>query len=120
MAGSGVAHFLFPAPYSKAIPEFLPFPRQLVYLSGAAELVAASLLAVPRTRKWGGWWTLGLLLAIFPANLKMAIDGPDHSGRFFFDSRTLLLLRLPLQAALCWWAYSFTKSHNGNEPRSPR
>jgi uncharacterized membrane protein len=93
-AVSGVLHFLMPRPYMRIVPRPLPRKRDLVYASGAAELVCAAGLMHPRTRPAAGWGSLAVLLAVYPANLQMAVDAQrTRSGAYNAGT----LLRLPLQ-----------------------
>ena len=73
LGGSGVLHFVRPAPFVAIVPRFLPRARDLVFASGAVELLGAGLLSAPRTRKIGGLVSAGLLVAVFPANVSMAL-----------------------------------------------
>ncbi|MGQ0680608.1 MAG: DoxX family protein [Actinomycetota bacterium] len=116
MAGAAMIHFLKPEVYFKAVPRFLGPPEPYVLVSGLAELGCAALLAAPRTRRLGGYLTAGLLLAVFPANIQMALDGPVPDGNWFTGSQTALWLRLPLQPVLIWWAFSFARRELREEP----
>ena len=100
LAGMGAAHFAAPRPFTKIVPKALPNPELLVAASGAAELACAALVAHPRTRRVGGWASAALFLAVFPANVQMALD----SGRGSAAYRAATWARLPLQLPLVWWA----------------
>jgi uncharacterized membrane protein len=93
-AVSGVLHFLMPRPYERIVPRPLPRKRDLVYASGVVELACAAGLAHPRTRPAAGWGSLALLLAVYPANLQMAVDAQRTRSTAY---KTGTLLRLPLQ-----------------------
>src|SRR5882757_2230702 len=73
-AVSGVLHFARPEPFERIVPHQLPAKKKLVYASGAAELACAAGLLHPRTRRLAGLTSAALLLAIFPANVQMAVD----------------------------------------------
>lgn len=107
---TGIAHFVVPGPYERIIPPLLPAHRLLVYVSGAAELACAATLAPRVTRNRAAWATAGLFVAVFPANVYMAIQ----SGG---GARWLALARLPLQVPLVWWALSL---RDANRRRSER
>lgn len=104
VAGSGVAHFVVPGFYERIVPRWLASPRLVVQASGAAEIVAGVLLALPRTRRVGGWAVAVVLVLVFPANVKMAVDGGIPGSRSFLGSPLAAWLRLPLQVPLVWWA----------------
>ncbi len=98
---AGTMHFLKPRPYVAIVPEALPRKRELVFASGVAELAGGAGLLVPRTRRLAGWWLIATLLAIFPANVNMAVN----AERFRVVPEPLLWLRLPLQGALLAWVW---------------
>ena len=97
----GALHFLRPAMYEAIVPHSLPAKRGLVYASGAAELAGAAGVLHPRTRRAAGWWLIATLVAIFPANVHMAVN----AERYRTIPEPLLWLRLPLQALLVLWAW---------------
>ncbi|MEO5911575.1 MAG: MauE/DoxX family redox-associated membrane protein [Pelobium sp.] len=102
---AGINHFLSPKFYLQIIPNYLPYHLAVVYLSGIAEMIAGALLIPKKTRKFGAWAIIALLIAVFPANIQMSIDQSQQVGSLFY----LSLLRLPFQFLLIYWAYSFTK-----------
>lgn len=110
LGGSGVLHLVKPEPYQRIVPRVLGHEEFFVLASGIVELLAAALLWAPATRRWGGALTAALLVAVFPANVSMALDGPDPDGGFFTGSALLLWLRLPLQPVLIWWAWSLVRT----------
>ncbi|MEA2702207.1 MAG: hypothetical protein QOD63_152 [Actinomycetota bacterium] len=105
MGAAGVLHFVVPESYAKIVPGVLGRPRALVAVTGVAELVAAGLVAVPRTRRAGAWLSIGLLVVVFPANVKMALDGGLEGYGFPLGSPVVAWLRLPLQVPLVVWAW---------------
>lgn len=109
LGGSGALHLLRPDLYAPLIPAFLGDPRPVVYASGVAELLAAGLLAMPATRRAGAWSAVAVLVAVFPGNVKMALDGGIPGAGFPLGSPVAAWLRLPLQLPLIWWAWTFTR-----------
>ena len=101
---AGTLHFLRPRMYEEIMPDYVPAHHELVLASGAAEIAGAVLVVFPRTRRIGGIWLVATLLAVFPANVNMALH-PDRYGSL---SPALLWARLPLQALLIWWALRAT------------
>ncbi|HET6296951.1 MAG TPA: DoxX family protein [Kribbella sp.] len=96
-AVSGVLHFAKPEPYERIVPHQLPAKKKLVYASGAAELACAAGLLHPRSRRLAGLTSAALLVAIFPANVQMALDlNRKGSPR----AKTIAFARLPLQLPL--------------------
>jgi uncharacterized membrane protein len=94
--GTGTLHFTNPEPFVAIVPGTLPEPRALVYASGIAELMGGLGLLHRRTVRPAGWWLIATLLAVFPANIGMALAPERHPG----IPEPLLWLRLPLQVVL--------------------
>lgn len=99
---AGIMHFAKPRVYEAIMPDWLPAHRELVYASGVAEIAAGAAVLHPRTRRLGGRLGVATLVAVFPANLHMAL----HPERYpqVPGGRAALLARLPLQALLIAWA----------------
>jgi len=102
---TGILHFIRPEAYEHAVPAYLPAHPEIVLISGAAEIVGGVGVAFERTRPAAGIWLALLLLAVFPANVNMAVN----SERFASIAPALLWLRLPLQGLLIWWAIRATR-----------
>lgn len=98
---TGTLHFLTPEPFVSIVPEGLPAPLALVYASGVAELAGGLGLLSRRTARPAGWWLIATLLAIFPANIGMALNPERHPS----IPEALLWIRLPLQALLILWIH---------------
>ena len=98
---AGILHFVRPAVYEAIMPRYLPAHRTLVYASGVAEIAGGAGVLHPRTRRPAGWWLIATLVAIFPANVEMAV----HAERFRRIPGPLLWARLPLQGALIGWVW---------------
>jgi uncharacterized membrane protein len=100
---AGALHFAFPRAYEAIVPRRLPASRALVYASGAAEIAGGLAVVDRRSARWGAGWLIATLLAVFPANVGMAL----HAERFSRVPEPLLWARLPFQAvfiAWVWWA----------------
>lgn len=97
---TGVLHFVIPQVYEDIVPDYLPAQRELVSISGVAEFAGGIGIAIPKTRKAAGWGLAALLVAVFPANLHMALN-PDKYDQI---PAWLLWARLPLQPLAIWWA----------------
>ncbi len=94
--------------YEAIVPPYIPRPREAVAISGAAEIAGGLSALVPRLRGFTRWWLTGLLLAVFPANVHMAVH-PDQV-RGLRIPRRLLWGRLPLQALLIAWVWRATRA----------
>jgi uncharacterized membrane protein len=115
MAGSGIIHLKKPELYAPIVPEVIGHAGFLVFWSGIAEIAAGLLLLVPKTRRWGAMLTMAILVAVFPANIKMALDGGQPGGGWFAGSTLMLWLRLPLQPVLVYWAWTFARKGRASE-----
>lgn len=101
---AGFNHFRKPRLYLKIIPPYFSNPKMLNFLSGLAEIILGITLCFSFTTKYAAWGIILLLIVVFPANLYMYQN--DNAGLGL--SKTLRLLRLPLQMALIFWAYLYT------------
>ncbi len=104
---AGVLHFTRPELYLAIMPPYLPAPLELVYISGVAEIAGGVGVAFPALRRVAGYGLVALLIAVFPANLHMAVNGISFPGTE--ASPLLLWLRLPLQALLIAWTLWVTR-----------
>jgi len=110
LAGAGVLHFLLPRSYQRIVPRPLTWAAPaLVTVSGVLQITAGALVAVPRTRRLGGWLAVAVLVAVWPANVQMALDGGVPGAGFPTGSPVLSWLRVPLQVPLLFWAYRQTR-----------
>ena len=107
MFAAGVNHFVMPEAYESIIPDALPYKRALVYVSGLAEMAGATASMHPRTRLWGGRFLIATLVAVYPANIYMAINADDYPN--VPGGRAALLARLPLQALFIYWVWRATQ-----------
>jgi uncharacterized membrane protein len=99
LGASGVLHLVKPEPYVAIVPKPLPYKRELVLGSGVIEIALGAMMLHPRTRWLGGLGAAGLLAAVFPANVQMAMDvvRSEKSSTAF---KVASLVRLPLQAPM--------------------
>lgn len=111
MIGAGILHFVAPRGFVRIVPAWLPAPELLVAVSGACELLCGVGLLVPATRPWAAWGLVALLVAVFPANVNMAVHRLPF-GRTPVPAWALWA-RLPLQGVLVAWAWLFTRRGGG-------
>ena len=99
--GAGLMHFVIPRTYEAIVPDWLPAHRELVLASGVAEIAGGAAVLHPRTRRAGSLWSVATLLAVFPANVHMAL----HPERYkkVPGGKAGLYARLPVQAAFVAW-----------------
>lgn len=103
--GAGVLHFVRPGPFVRIVPPWLPAAGALVFWSGVFEVLGGLGVLVPGLRAWAGWGLIALLVAVFPANVHMAL----HPELFPRIPVWALWARLPLQLALIGWVWWATR-----------
>lgn len=109
---AGANHFRAPEIYLGMMPPWLPWPLTLVQVSGVAEILGGIGALVPCTRRFSGWGLMVLLVAVFPANLHVALQGRMPGFDF---SPLILWLRLPLQILLLGWVWWSAVAPDRNE-----
>jgi uncharacterized membrane protein len=102
MIGIGTLHFVAPANFVKIVPAWLPAATALVLVSGFFEVLGGIGLLVPRVRRAAGWGLVALYVAVFPANVNMAIYDIQPEGLTIPPA--LLWARLPFQVGFIAWA----------------
>jgi uncharacterized membrane protein len=112
MMTMGVLHFTHAPTFVSIVPDYLPAPLFLVYVSGVFELLLGAALLFEPTRVVAAWGLCALYVAVFPANVHMALHpelplaGVSEAMR---PSEVGLWLRLPLQLVFIAWAYRYTR-----------
>jgi uncharacterized membrane protein len=102
---AGLMHFIKPRQYERIVPPYLTRPREIVMASGVAEIAGGLATMHPATRRAGSAWSIATLVAVFPANLHMAMD-PERFEKGVPGGRTTLYARLPVQLLFIAWAYA--------------
>jgi uncharacterized membrane protein len=104
----GSLHFAVPDPFVRIVPPYLSHPLALVYISGFFEILGGIGLLVPPVSQAAAWGLILLFIAVFPANINMAVNAIDLPG--IPDSSALRWGRLPFQAVLIAWAWWYTRT----------
>ena len=102
---AGLNHFIQPAIYRPIMPSWIGWHDKLIIISGVCEISFALFLLFPRTRRVAACCIMGLLFAVFPANIQMMVNDLHENSSWLW----LSIMRLPLQIVLIYWAYRFTK-----------
>ena len=122
MVAVGALHFVDPQPFVRIVPSWFvgsgpnaeAYALWLVWISGVAEIAGGLGVLLPRTRRAAAWGLIALYVAVFPANLYMAIEqiqlDPEHPMPDW-----LFWVRLPFQLLFIAWAYWFTRP----DPKHP-
>lgn len=108
---AGIMHFVIPRTYEAIVPGYVPISAaDAVKWSGYAEAAGGLAVVLPATRRFARWWLIALLLAVFPANIHMAVNPEQIRG---LDERRIprwaLWGRLPLQFGCIWWVWRATE-----------
>jgi uncharacterized membrane protein len=109
---TGTMHFVIPKSYEATVPEYVPIsPKAAVFHSGWAEMAGGLAVIPPSTRKVARWWLIALLVAVFPANVHMAVS-PEQIRGLDLDRvpRWALWARLPLHLVAIVWVWRATES----------
>ena len=114
---SGFLHFFHPQPYMRIIPPALPWPRALVFISGAAEILGGVGLFLRKFRRAAAYGLTLLLIAVFPANVYMAVAHVGFPG--LMGEAWVQWARLPLQLPLIAWALYYARSDKANRGTAP-
>ena len=103
---AGVGHFVLTRFYVNIMPEYLPAHRELVLVSGVAEIAGGIGVMLRPTQRAAAWGVVLLLIAVMPANIWMV----QHPERYPGIPLWAMWLRLPLQLPLIWWAWRYTRT----------
>jgi uncharacterized membrane protein len=110
MVTIGILHFTHTKVFAAIVPDYLPWHDGLVLVSGVFEIGLGVALQFERTRVLAAYGLVALFIAVFPANLNMALH-PERpiEGVPFQPPALALWARLPLQLVLIWWALRYTR-----------
>lgn len=100
---AGIMHFVRPKIYLRIMPRYLPQPKLLVGLSGLAEILLGTGLCFNITKKYSIYGII-LMLAIFLLVHFYMLSSEKASAGL---PKWVLILRIPLQFVLMYWAYSY-------------
>ena len=103
---AGIAHFIRPAAYIGIMPAWIPAHAAMVAISGVAEIIGGLGVLAPTTRRAAGIGLILLLIAVFPANIQMLLNGTHDAKPAWYLAA--LWLRLPLQPLMVWWIWRAT------------
>ena len=99
---AGIAHIAIPRPFLGITPAWVPYPVQIILLTGLCELAGAIALLIPRARWWAGVMLAAYAVCVYPANVKHAIDQVLVAGEL--RSLWYHVPRLLFQPVIVWCA----------------
>ena len=103
----GMIHFTSPDGMLAIVPDYLPNPLLLIYVSGFFEILGGIGLLIPSVQRWAAWGLVALLIAVFPANVNMAMNHRPFFGKVYPD--LFCWARLPFQIAFIGWVWTYTR-----------
>tara|TARA_R110000744_G_scaffold353186_2_gene459486 strand:- start:1575 stop:1961 length:387 start_codon:yes stop_codon:yes gene_type:complete len=109
----GIAHFVVADFFMMAMPDYLGYHKELVLVSGVLEILGAIGILIPQTRLLAGYGLIALIIAVYPANIHMAL----HPEKYKNLSELFLYIRLPFQFIFVWfvwWAIAPERLENNN------
>ena len=101
----GIDHFINPDFYLSIMPPAFPLHLEAVYISGLFEVLGGLGVLIPRLRKFSGWGLIALLIAVYPANIYMALTPEAFPDVPLYT----LYIRLVFQFIFFYWAYLVTR-----------
>ena len=102
---AGIMHFIKPKVYLRIMPRYLPFHKPLVLLSGVAEILLGVGLFFKETKNLSVYGIIAMLAVFLLVHFYMLSSEKASAG----FPKWLLLLRLPIQFALMYWAFMYLK-----------
>ena len=106
----GIQHFTDLEYFLNIMPPYLDYERELIYISGGFEILFGSLIIFPKSRFYGAWGLILLLIAVFPANIYLAQSEIAQQG--LGVSKEIAIWRLPFQGLFIGLAYWHSKDNS--------
>lgn len=103
----GVKHFTNPNYFLAIMPPYIPYHKFMVYLSGLLEILFALMMIFKKTRFYGCWGIIFLLIAVFPANIYLY--NSEIPQKILSVTKQEALIRLPYQLPLLLFAFWHSK-----------
>jgi uncharacterized membrane protein len=106
---TAIGHFAFTKGMTMMLPDFVPFRKALVYLTGVIEVAAAVGLLIPGLRHLTAILLIVFFVLILPANIHAAIKKVDYQkGTYEGSGPGYLWFRIPLQILFIGWVWYFS------------
>jgi uncharacterized membrane protein len=102
---TGMSHFFMPAEMAQMLPSIMPFRVEIIYVTGVLEILGAIGLLIPKLARLASIALILFLIGVLPANIYSAITYVDFGAHNL--GPVYLLVRVPFQVFLIWWAYYF-------------
>ncbi len=102
---AGINHFVHPLFYRAPMPYYLPFPMELIFISGVIEITLGILLLPAGTRKAAAWLIIAMLIVFFTFHIQMIVNALPKGGIDLW----IAIIRFPLQFVLIYWAWKISR-----------
>ena len=115
---TSVGHFIRTEEMARMLPPAIPYPREIIYLTGILELLGAIGVWIPALMRLTGLCLILMLIGLLPANIYSAIKHVDFGGHAMGPA--YLLFRVPFQLfAICWTYFATEQRWSGGRSRKP-
>ncbi len=112
---TALGHFLYVDGMALMIPDFIPFKKEMVYITGIIEICGAIGLHIPQFRTLTAWLLIAFFVLALPSNVKAAIEQIDYQKATYNGlGISYLLFRIPLQLMFIVWVYASSIDSNYN------
>src|SRR5690606_4040766 len=101
---AGMNHFSKPKIYERIIPPYIPAHSSMVLLSGIAEMIVGFMILNKNTQEVAAWGIIAILILFIPVHIYML----QNEKAALKLPKWALILRIPLQFGLIYWAYLYT------------
>jgi uncharacterized membrane protein len=116
---TAIGHFIRTEEMAAMLPAFVPYRNEMIYLTGALELLGAIGVWIPGLTRLTGLLLILMLIGILPSNIYSAINRVDFGGHG--AGPVYLLIRIPFQLFVIWWTYFATgQKWLQRRPAAPR
>jgi len=106
MTFTALGHFKFTQGMAMMLPAFIPYKKQVVYITGVIEIAAAVGLLIPAARTLTAWCLILFFVVLTPANIHAAIKHLNmEKAAFDGPGPEYLWFRIPLQLLFIAWVY---------------
>ena len=103
---AGLLHFFIPSLFLVAMPPYIPYPFEVIIITGVIELLLAAGISFSHTRKYASLLTALYFIAILPAHFHVSLN---EIPMFGVSSPLLLWARTLFQSVFIYWAYHLSK-----------
>jgi len=101
---AGIFHMIKPKAFMRIMPLYIPYHKELVYLSGIAEITVGIGILFSQTRILSLWAIISMLIIFIPVHIHMLINKKASLKL----PKSILILRLLLQFVFIYWVFSYT------------